>query len=292
MSEQKINLIDLHTHSVNSDGTYTPSQIVSEAHEKGLKAVALTDHDCVFGLDEFERAGQEYGLETINGIEFASYYESQVSKKKEIHIVGLFIDKNDKTILDKTKTILEQRIERNKKMTKRLTELGFPMTYEELCALAGHNHCSRTHYALLMVKKGYVKDKNEAFAKYFANNMPAYVPRILPTPSECIEMIKNSGGIPILAHPTLYWMNDEQIESMAKDLRQKGMEGIEVMYSTYNTRQQYIISNIAEKYGYLKSGGSDFHGLNKAGISLGTGKGNLAVPYEFLVGLKERKEKK
>jgi predicted metal-dependent phosphoesterase TrpH len=288
MCKQNIYLIDLHTHSVNSDGTYTPKQIAKEAHEKGLKAVALTDHDCVFGLDEFEKAGQEYGVETISGIEFASYYESSISKKTEIHIVGLLIDKNNKVIIDKTKTILEQRIERNKKMTKRLTELGFPMTYEELCDLAGHNHCSRTHYAMLMVKKGYVKDKNEAFKKYFAYNMPAYVPRILPTPAECIEMIKNAGGIPVLAHPTLYRMNDEQIESMAKDLRQKGMEGIEVMYSTYNTRQQYMINNIAEKYGYLKSGGSDFHGLNKAGISLGTGKGNLAVPYEFLTELKER----
>lgn len=292
MYEQKIDLIDLHTHSVNSDGTYTPNQIVAEANEKGLKAIALTDHDCVFGLDEFEKAGKQYGVETISGIEFASYYESPVSNKTEIHIVGLFIDRNNKTIQEKTKNILEQRIERNKKMTKRLTELGFPMTYEELCALAGHTHCSRTHYALLMVKKGYVKDKNEAFAKYFANNMPAYVPRILPTPSECIEMIKNAGGIPILAHPTLYRMNDEQIELMAKDLRQQGMEGIEVMYSTYNTRQQYIINNIAEKYGYVRSGGSDFHGLNKAGISLGTGKGNLAVPYEFLDALKERIGKK
>jgi len=290
-AEKNIRLVDLHTHSTNSDGTFSPTQIVSEAREKGLSAVALTDHDCVFGLDEFEKAGIQYGIETIDGIEFASYYEASLCKKTEIHIVGLFIDKNNKPILEKTNEILEARIERNKKMTKRLTELGFPMTYDELCALAGHNHCSRTHYALLMVKKGYVKDKNEAFAKYFANNMPAYVPRILPTPRECIEMIKNAGGIPILAHPTLYYMDDSQIEAMCKDLRQNGMEAMEVMYSTYNSRQQYFLTNIAEKYGFAKSGGSDFHGLNKAGIDLKTGKGNLAVPYEFLDELKERNGK-
>lgn len=280
--------IDLHTHSTFSDGTYTPEEIVKEAVSKNLSTVALTDHDCVFGLEDFIKAGKKYGIETIKGIELASYFQSEfIDKKVEIHIVGLFIDNKNKALLDKTQTILDQRIDRNKKMVAHLTELGFPMTYDELVAVAGHDHCSRTHYALLMVQKGYVKDKAEAFEKYFAAGMPAYVPRILPTPSECVRLIKDAGGIPILAHPTLYRLTDEQIELMVRDLKECGIEGIETMYSTYTPEQQKYILSLAEKYSLVKSGGSDFHGLNKTGIYLGTGKGNLAVPKSYLDGLKE-----
>ncbi len=284
--------VDLHTHSYYSDGTYSPEEIVKEAFENKLSAVALTDHDCLKGLDEFNDAGKKYNVNTINGIELAAYYESPfIDKKKEIHIVGLFIDNKNVALNKKTDLILQQRIERNKKMVKRLTELGFPMTYEELKAIAKKGSCSRTHYAVLMVKKGYVKTKDEAFDKYFSAGMPGYVPRILPTPEECIQLIKNAKGVPILAHPTLYRIDIEKIELMAKDLRDKGIEGIEVMYSSYNSRQQYEITNIANKYNFAKSGGSDFHGLNKSGIYLAKGNGNLSVPDYFLDELKSRRNK-
>lgn len=283
--------IDLHTHSTFSDGTYTPEEIVREAAYKNLSCVALTDHDCIYGLDKFQAAGKKYGVETINGIELAAYYEAPfIERKKEIHIVGLFIDSKNPELLKKTELILEQRVERNKKMVKRLSELGFPMTYDELRAIAGRDSCSRTHYALLMVKKGYVKNKDEAFAKYISTGMPGYVPRILPTPKECIELIKNAGGVPILAHPTLYRLSSEQIDLMACDLRKIGMEGIETMYSTYTLQQENFITEISEKYGFAKSGGSDFHGSNKAGIFLGTGKGNLSIPEKFLEELKDRRK--
>ncbi len=282
--------IDLHSHSVYSDGTLTPEEIIKNASQIGLSSVALTDHDCVSGTEEFTDAGKKYGIEAINGIELASYYSAPfIERTKEIHIVGLFIDNKNKALLEKTETILQQRIDRNHKMVKRLTELGFPMTYDELRAIAGRDSCSRTHYALLMVKKGYVKDKKEAFAKYISTGMPGYVPRILPTPEECISLIKNAGGVPVLAHPTLYRLNNEQIELMAQELRQKGMEGIEVMYSTYSAEEEKFINSIAEKYNFAKSGGSDFHGTNKTGIYLGKGKGNLKIPYEFLNEIKKRR---
>ncbi|MCJ7855316.1 PHP domain-containing protein [Lachnospiraceae bacterium NSJ-143] len=286
---QKHKSIDLHTHSTFSDGTYTPEEIVREAVSKNLSAVALTDHDCVYGLEQFQSAGKKYGIETINGIELASYYSAPfIEGKVEIHIVGLFIDRQNKELLKRTEEILAQRVERNKKMVKRLTELGFPMTYNELRSIAGRDSCSRTHYALLMVQKGYVKDKKEAFSKYISTGMPGFVPRVLPTPDECICLIKNAGGVPVLAHPTLYRLSYDKTELMAADLRKKGMEAAEVMYSTYSPEQEAQMTAIAESTGLARSGGSDFHGTNKTGIFLGTGKGNLSIPEEFLYELKSR----
>ena len=286
----KLGFTDLHTHSTFSDGTDSPETIVEKAKKAGLSSVALTDHDCVYGIDQFVAAGKKHGIETISGIELASYFSAPfIERTKEIHIVGLFIDSGNSALLDKTRQILNDRVERNKKMTKRLTELGFPMTYDELREVAGRDSCSRTHYALLMVKKGYVKDKKEAFAKYISSGMPGYVPRILPTPKECIELIKNAGGVPVLAHSTLYGLTFEQVDLMAESLRKIGMEAMEVMYSTYTAEQEAKVTAIAKKHGYAFSGGSDYHGLNKAGIYIGIGKGNLKIPESFVYDLKLRR---
>ena len=270
----KLGFTDLHTHSTFSDGTDSPETIVEKAKKAGLSSVALTDHDCVYGIDQFVAAGKKHGIETISGIELASYFSAPfIERTKEIHIVGLFIDSGNSALLDKTRQILNDRVERNKKMTKRLTELGFPMTYDELREVAG----------------GYVKDKKEAFAKYISSGMPGYVPRILPTPKECIELIKNAGGVPVLAHSTLYGLTFEQIDLMAESLRKIGMEAMEVMYSTYTAEQEAKVTAIAKKHGYAFSGGSDYHGLNKAGIYIGIGKGNLKIPESFVYDLKLRR---
>lgn len=276
--------IDLHTHSTFSDGTYTPTQLVRAAKEANLSAVALTDHDCVNGVSEAIEAGEKFGIEVIPGIELAAYYSTPA--ETEIHIVGLFLDYKNPALLEKTKEIMDERVQRNLKMTARLSELGFPMTYEELLAEAGRDSCSRAHYANLMVKKGYVKTKKEAFQKYISHGMPGFVPRVLPTPKECINLITQSGGVAILAHPTLYGMNYNQIRIMAKDLMELGLKGIEVKYSTYKPEQEREITRIANELGLKPSGGSDFHGLNKPDISIGTGLGNLGIPKEFLEKLR------
>lgn len=275
--------IDLHTHSTFSDGTYTPYEIVAESKRIGLSAVALTDHDCVSGVPQAIEAGKELNIKVISGIELAAYYPNEAGV--EIHIVGLFVDCTNKNLLKKAEEIMENRRIRNLKMTERLTNLGFPMTYDELIEEAGRDSCSRTHYANLMLKKGYIKTKSEAFQKYISHGMPGFVPRILPSPQECIELITQSGGIAILAHPTLYGMNYGQIKAMAYDLQLMGLSGMEVMYSTYRSEQQREITRIANELGLKHSGGSDFHGLNKPDISLGTGRGNLHIPESFLNGL-------
>lgn len=280
--------IDLHTHSTFSDGTYTPEEIMAEASNLNLKAVALTDHDTVSGIEDFKKAGEKYGVEAISGIELAAYYNF-LGNKKEIHIVGLFVDHLNPYIIEKTKEISAERLSRNEKMAEKLTSIGFPMTLDELREFSHYGNITRAHYARLMVKKGYISTIKEAFEKYISSGMPGFVPRNLISPKEAIDIIIKSGGIPILAHPTLYGMDYHNIRNMVKDLKEIGLKGMEVMYSTYKSEQEREITRIATEEGLLFSGGSDFHGLNKKDIFLGTGKGNLKIPYSFLEKIKEER---
>ena len=282
--------IDLHTHSTFSDGTLTPEEIIVLAKEKGLKAIAITDHDTLDGIDEFMAAGEKHGIETIPGIEFASYYDF-LGRKVEIHIVGLFIDHNNEVIQTAAEKIKQQRYERNIKMIEKLTEIGFPMTYDELYEISGCGNCTRAHYAQLMYKKGYTKTVNEAFEKYISLGLPGHVPRKLITPTEAIEIIKAAGGIPVLAHAALYKLDYDAIRKLVRELKEYGLKAMEVMYSTFKPEQEREITRIAKEEGLLFSGGSDYHGKNKADIDLGVGRGNLKIPYSFLEELKKEKEK-
>lgn len=281
--------IDLHTHSTFSDGTFTPEEIILLAKEKNIAAVALTDHDTIDGIDEFIAAGKKHGVEAVPGIEFAAYYDF-LGKKTEIHIVGLYIDHKNPALVEGTEKIKRQRYERNIKMIEKLTEIGFPMTYEELYEISGCGNCTRAHYAQLMYKKGYTKTVNEAFEKYISLGLPGFVPRKLITPKEAIDLIRISGGIPILAHAALYKLDYDNIRRMVKELKEIGLMGIEVMYSTFKSEQEREITRIAQEENLLFSGGSDFHGKNKADIDLGCGRGNLKIPYEFIEKIKNAKE--
>jgi len=284
--------IDLHTHTTFSDGTYTPYELVREAKEKNLSAIAITDHDCVDGIEEGLRAGEELGVEVISGIEFATNYtDIKNLDETEIHIVGLFLDYKNPCLLEIIQRLKNERNERNITMSKKLTDLGFPITFKELMEEAGVGTCTRAHYANLMVKKGYIGHKKEAFHKYIGSGKPGYVPRTLPTPKECIDIIKKSGGVAILAHATLYGMDVNQIRIMAKNLKELDLKGMEIMYSTYMPQQEKELTQLASDLELLPSGGSDFHGSNKPDIFLGVGRGNLRIPYEFLENLRKEKQK-
>ena len=286
--------IDLHTHSTCSDGTWTPTQLVEEAERLGLRALALTDHDTVSGIPEALLAKEGKQVEVIGGIELAAYYHFPwaAGEKVEIHIVGLWVDHTNKALLAATKDFGLHRQRRNQQMTALLTSLGFPMTYEELLEEAGTDNCTRAHYARLMVKKGYVADKKEAFATYIGHGKPGFVPRDLPDPATCIDLIHQSGGVAVLAHSTLYGLNYGQITQMAEELKALGLDAMEVRYSTYRAEQEREITKIAQSLGLAFSGGSDFHGDNKPDISLGIGRGHLAVPESFLEPLRSRRPQK
>jgi len=278
--------IDLHMHSTYSDGTFSPEELVEKGKQTGLFAMALTDHDTIKGLSDFHKAGEKYDIKTISGIEFAALY-GQVSPR-EIHMIGLGFDESNPLWKDALVTLQKTRQERNQKMAEKLTEIGLPLTVEEVIQNAGGDIITRAHYANVLLQKGYISEKKEAFQKYISPGLPGYVERNFPSPAYCIHLIKKTGGVAILAHPTLYNMSDAQIHLLIKELIPLGLDGVEVAYSTYNHGQRILLENIAKKHHLLFSGGSDFHGENKPDIQLGIGKGNLYVPYDFWENISKR----
>ncbi len=279
-------MLDLHTHSYYSDGTFSPEGLVIEAKKRGLQAIALTDHDTIDGLAFFQQAGQTYQIETITGIEFAAQYHR--FGEQEIHIVGLGFSPDASVLQEQMNAIVTARETRNQKMVSALNKLGFPISYEEIQQNAGGNIVTRAHFANVLVHKKIVKTTKEAFDKYLSANKPAYVEREILTPKLCIETIQKAGGVAVLAHPTLYYMDDAQIELLAEELKRDGLTAIEVQYSSYSTEQRNKIMQIADKVGLFYSGGSDFHGANRPNVQLGVGKNNLNIPYAYWQALKQQ----
>ena len=287
-NQESLAPIDLHVHSTCSDGTFTPTELVNYALEKGLAAFALTDHDSVDGLEEAIRYGDRLRTESnsvpevVPGIELSSEYHGQ-----DIHVVGLYVDYHDQIFLSKIRDFVESRTNRNQKMCAMLQRAGIPITYEELLAAYPDSVITRAHYAGYMLEKGYVKNRQEAFERYVGDHAPCYIPREKITPTQAVELIRQAGGAPVLAHPILYHMSEEHLDELVRELKEFGLMGIEAVYSTYSPADERHIRGLAKKYDLLVSGGSDFHGTNKPGLDLGTGFGKLFIPMELLWAFKE-----
>ncbi|MBR2851906.1 MAG: PHP domain-containing protein [Anaerotignum sp.] len=282
-------IIDLHAHSTASDGTYSPAEVAELAKKLGLSAIALTDHDTIDGLDEFQKTGNALGIETIPGIEFTALWEKH--HRPEIHLVGLGFDPAHPALLSRMQEIRQSRDLRNQKMCEKLSSIGLHITIEEVAANAGGEIITRAHFANVLLQKGYIAKKEDAFSRYISPGLPGYVEREFLTPALCIQTIKEAGGAAVLAHPTLYGLGLEQLEELCEELIPYGLDGIECQYSTYSPAETKAITALAEKMDLLPSGGSDFHGKNKPNIHLGSGKSNLAIPYGFWEELKKRTQK-
>lgn len=267
--------IDLHTHSTFSDGTFTPLQLVKYAEEKGLKAFALTDHDTTEGVKEAKSI--ETNVEVISGVEISTRYD-----KKEIHIVGLYVNENDADLNKQLKYYREKRVTRNFEILEKLNSLGVDITIDDVKESCTGDVISRAHIAKALVSKGFVGSYTEAFDRYLGDNKCAYVPRETLNYEESMELITKAGGVPVLAHPLLYKMSDTNLENMMVKLRQKGLKAVEVYYSTHSNSDTQHVMAMANRVGLIYSGGSDFHGATKPKIDMGTGMGKLAVPYEIL----------
>lgn len=294
-------MIDLHVHSSYSDGTLSPKELADCAIKKGLKAIALTDHDTVDGIDEIleyvKRLPEGKRLEVIPGIEYSTEYEG-----RDVHIVGLFLDTDAQmeyagvhpaqgykspefiAYLEKFK---QSRIERNCKLCDNLQKAGIDITYEALLGEFGSAVITRAHYAGFLLDKGYVKSINEAFDRYLGDDTPYFVPREKITPEEVIGVTRCAGGVPILAHPTLYKLGKEQLDLLVKRLKAAGLMGIEVFYGTCSAAEEREMKALAKKYRLLQSGGSDFHGARKNDIDIGTGRGRLYIDDGILDKMKK-----
>lgn len=283
-------IVDLHVHSTESDGTLTPEEVVRAAAKAELAAVALTDHDTVSGVKAAAAAAEHFGVELIPGVELSTEYElpSAGKRRKEIHIVGLFVDPDSPILLQKTKEFRDCRDARNEEMVAALRNEGFDITMEALYAENPDCVVTRANIARFLFHHGCISSVQEAFEKYIGDGCRCYVGRFKVAPTEAVDLIHAAGGLAVLAHPVLYHLNMEVLQGLIDNLKRVGLDAIEAIYSTYTPGEERLIRELAVKNDLLISGGSDFHGENKPTIQIGTGKGNLCVPYEMLEGLKKR----
>lgn len=277
--------IDLHVHSTCSDGTDAPEQLPRLAKQKGLSALALTDHDTTVGVPAFLEACKEYGIEGIPGIEISCIYDNH-DYNKEVHIVGLFINPEAATLCDTLEELRISRRNRNLAVVELFAKQGINFTLEDLEAMYPGAILTRAHFASYLLAKGFVGSVNEGFDRYLGDGKPCHIRRETMSSYQAIQLIHNAGGIAILAHPLTYKLGRESLERMVADLAKQGIDAMEAIYSTFTSRDEADMKQLAADNNLLISGGSDYHGKTKPTISLGTGKGRLEVPYDVLKNLK------
>lgn len=275
-------LCDLHTHSTYSDGTLTPAQLMKLAQEKGLSAIALSDHNTVAGLPNFVQAAENTDIEAVPGVEFSTEYQGM-----ELHILGLFIQPCH---YEKINALLQQFLDRkeksNRELVQRLQAAGIEIDYEQIRQKAAGS-INRARIAAEMVEKGYCESVKQAFSDWLSPKKGYYIPPLRPDAYETIRFIKSLGAVAVLAHPFLS-MNEQQLRAFLPEAVSAGLDGMEVYYSTYDAETTALAQSIAAQYGILESGGSDFHGQNKPDIDLGSGKGELTIPLTLMEALKTR----
>jgi predicted metal-dependent phosphoesterase TrpH len=274
--------IDLHLHTTYSDGSLRPTEVLALAQNAGVTALAITDHDIVDGLPEAIDAGTRLGIEVLPGVEISSF-----DGKSELHILGYCLNWHDETLLKRLASLRASRHLRNPFIIERLQALGLELTYDEVRTLAGTESVGRPHIARLLMEKGYVTSAKDAFDRYLAEGRPGYVARELPTPAEAIAWIRDAQGVAVLAHPTWVKESNDALPAFVRTLKNNGLGGIEVHYSTHTKQQTTRFLELSKQFDLLVTGGSDFHGLTKPDIEVGTGRGSLKVPERLLTPLKE-----
>ncbi|BFU96329.1 MAG: Phosphoesterase [Nitrospira sp.] len=274
--------IDLHLHTTHSDGSLRPSEVLALAKAASVTALAITDHDITSGLPEAIASGEALGIEVVPGVEISSF-----DGRSELHILGYFVDWKNPIFNDRLVSLRASRHRRNPLIVERLRAAGLDVTYEEVQALAGTDAVGRPHIAQLLMKKRYVTSAKEAFDRYLAEGRPAYVARELPTPAEAISWIREAGGLAVLAHPTWVKTAGSELAVCIAELKDQGLAGIEVHYSTHTKSQTAAYLNLSRQFNLLVTGGSDFHGVTKPDIEVGTGRGDLHIKPNLLTAMKE-----
>ena len=274
--------IDLHVHSNFSDGTYTPTELVKYASQKGLAAFALTDHDTTAGLEEALEAARGTTVEVISGIEFSTEFQGQ-----DIHILGLDFDHTASSFQRQVIRFRDSRDLRNRKMIARLAKEEIDISWDSMMDTFGETVWTRAHFARYLMEHGYVSEMNEAFRRFIGDQAPCFIPREKVTPAQAVRLIRQTNGIPVLAHPLLYRLSDENMDTLLQALIPAGLLGIEAIYSTHKGFDESFVRRLARKNHLCICGGSDFHGNNKSEIDLGVGRGNLKIPYDIIKQLRD-----
>lgn len=275
-------IIDLHTHSTESDGLLTPSELIQYAKQKGLSAIALTDHDTVAGIEEAWEIAQKLGIELIPGVEMGADFYT------EMHILGYFSYENYKRIKPILDVALQARQNRNPRLIKRLQQLGYEITLDEVSSEAKGEIVARPHFARVLLKKKYFATMGEVFENLLGEGKDGYVHKDKTTPAECMKAIKEAGGVSIIAHPKLLNISLEKLKKlMVEEYIPAGLGGIESIHSIQSTEETIAFENLCNELEVLSTGGSDYHGNNEE-IDLAVGKGSLKINYDILEKIKKK----
>lgn len=276
--------IDLHVHSTASDGSDSPRRVVELAAETGLDVIALTDHDTQEGVDEALTGARRMGIEVIPGVELSLQFDDG-----GMHLIVLWLQPGRGPLQDRLEGLQHGRGARNERIVELLEDAGLPLTIDEVLEEARGGTVGRPHIAAVMMKRGYVPDIRTAFDLWLGAGKPAYVGRDRLYPEEAISLARESGGVPVLAHPhTLGITTASAMADVLDRLRHAGLIGLEAHYSTYRAHERAGYADLARRFDLLPSGGSDYHGTYKPGLSIGSGYGDLVVRGDLLEALRDR----
>ena len=267
---------DLHVHTTYSDGTSLPEELLQQAKKENLAAIAVCDHDTVGGIAECLKAGEKAGLEVLPGIELTSEYDGS-----EIHLLGYLIDYRNPALNDKLRFLQEHRVKRVYKIVEKLKQMGLTLNPESVFAFAKNGTVGRLHIARAMLKDKLVSTLQEAFGKFIGDSCQAYVCGFRISPEEAIKLLKDAGGVAVLAHP--YSIHRDEIIPL---LVEAGLQGLEAYYPEHTQGTTNFYLDMARRHNLLVTGGSDYHGLAKPGVKIGA----VRVPYVLVEKIKEARE--
>lgn len=277
-------MIDLHFHSLFSDGSCSPEELVEIGAVVGLTAMALTDHDTTAGVRRFLAAAEARGIRCVSGVELSLDIPGS-----SVHMLAYGCDLEDVPLTVALERVREGRHRRNVEILSKLSKLGCNVTWPEVLACAGdHGVVGRPHFAQALIAKGYARGKQDAFRRLLGKGAPAYVERFRLGPEEAIKLIRNAGGVAVLAHPSLCGLGSHPLKAFVAQLATAGLGGIEVYYPGYGPGQVREYLELAHTFNLVPTGGSDFHGALSPNIELGIGYGSLKVPDESFDALLER----
>lgn len=271
--------VDMHIHTIASDGTFTPEEVVKRAKSFGMKTIAITDHDTVDGLAEGKKIADEVGIEFIQGIEISCNIDNL-----EVHILGYFLNLEDEEFLTELEELKKARENRNKKVVEKLEKCGIVVDMEKVKNMAPGNIISRVHIANYLAEIGAAFSKNDAFEKYLGKTGAAYVPKENFPPERAVKMLHANGAFVSMAHPKLITQNDGILENMISELKKLGLGGLEAVYGTFTPAEKRKYKKMAKRHSLLVTGGSDFHGANREGIDIG----DTGLEYSQFRLIKER----